>query len=210
MSQHARFAFDNDFSGDSSGHDRIVMTRAAWEAERAMLESEAYTRGVAAGAGQEAASTAGLLAAALEETCRQIADQTGWLAEQQRLANADAVRIAHALARKLACRIEAEDPFGGIEDAFGALLIDLAQERKVAVALAPSLVAMAEERLARLCRARLAGLDLTILPDPALAPGACRIEWSGGGLIRDPAAIAAALDDLVARTLPSPHAETAP
>ena len=209
MSQPARFAFDNDFSGDSSGHDRIVMTRAEWEDERATLEHAAFEKGVAAGRTEAANADASLLAAALDETCRRLADQAGWLADSQQRANADAVRIAHALARKLACRIEAQDPFGGIEDAFSTLLIDLAEARTVTLSLAPGLVAIAEDRLSTLCRARLAGLALTILPDPALVPGACRIEWSGGGLIRDPAEIAAALDSLVARTLPATDAEIA-
>ena len=40
---------------------------------------------------------------------------------------------------------------------------------------------------------------LVVLAEPDIAPGDCRIEWADGGITRDSAATAAAIDDAVAR-----------
>ena len=208
MSTHARFDFGKDFSGETGGHGRISLPSAEWEAERAACEAAGYARGLHDGAAEEAASVNAMLAAALDTLAGQLDSITADLAERQRAGEARSARIALALARKLACRIEADDPFGGIEQAFLALLIDLKQENEVAIALNPALVETARERLSAICHARLANFALRLLPDAALPPGACRMDWSCGGLVRDPAAIDAALTDLIDRALPHPVEET--
>jgi flagellar assembly protein FliH len=45
------------------------------------------------------------------------------------------------------------------------------------------------------------GLDsrLVVMAEPNIAPGDCRIEWADGGITRDSAATAAAIEQAVAR-----------
>lgn len=209
MTALPRFDFGNDFSAGTAGQDRIVLRRAEWEAEGAAREAAGYARGLQVGAAEEAASVNALLAAALDQAAAGLVETAQTLAARQQESDARAARMALALARKLACRIETDDPFGGIEQAFLALLIDLRHENEVAISLHPDLIETARARLTALCHARLAGFALRFLPDAALPPGACRIEWSCGGLIRDPAAIDAALATLVDDALPATVKEPA-
>ena len=62
-----------------------------------------------------------------------------------------------------------------------------------------ALQATAREKLDEIARGR--GLDsrLVVLAKPDIAPGDCRIEWADGGIHRDSAATAAAIDEAVAR-----------
>lgn len=204
MTALPRFDFGNDFSAETTGQDRIVLRRAEWDAEGAAREAAGYARGRAEGAAEEAASVNALLTIALDQAAASLMETAQTLAARQQESDARSARMALALARKLACRIEADDPFGGIEQAFLALLIDLRHENEVAISLHPNLIETARERLTALCHARLAGFALRFLPDATLPPGACRIDWSCGGLIRDPAAIDVALAILVDDALPPP------
>lgn len=203
MTKPARFDFGTDFTPASPADNRLVLT--APELERRLDEREAagYARGFDEGAGAEAASTIARLNQTLARMADQFADWDERLTRRQQESEADAARLALLLAQKLAGRLRAMDALVAIEEAFLGLLLDLRQETEVAVALAPELAGEAEERLSAICRDRLASFRLRILPDASLPPGDCRIEWSGGGLVRCAAETEARLTDIVERTLPS-------
>ncbi|HLA20422.1 MAG TPA: FliH/SctL family protein, partial [Pseudolabrys sp.] len=57
----------------------------------------------------------------------------------------------------------------------------------------------AKDKLAEIAHARGFEGRLMVTPDPAMAPGDCRIEWADGGVTRDQAATLSAIDDVVGR-----------
>ena len=125
---------------------------------------------------------------------------------QRAQTRADAARLALAFARKLAGNLVDQSPAGPVLEAFASLAFDLAERADVTIRLAPVAVdgvaaAFAGDTLRAAPPPRL-------VPDDALGPGDCRIDWPEGGLIRDRAAIEARLDALLDRSLsaiPSPE-----
>ena len=57
----------------------------------------------------------------------------------------------------------------------------------------------AREKLDEIVRRCSPDTRLVVLAEPEIALGDCRIEWADGGIDRDSAAIAAAIDEAVAR-----------
>jgi flagellar assembly protein FliH len=69
----------------------------------------------------------------------------------------------------------------------------------VVVRVNNELYASARERLDEIARSRGFEGRLVVLGETEIALGDCRIEWADGGVIRDRAAVASAIDDLVGR-----------
>ena len=69
----------------------------------------------------------------------------------------------------------------------------------VVVRVNNELYAATRERLEEIARSRGFEGRLVVLGEAEIAPGDCRIEWADGGVIRNQAAVASAIDDLVGR-----------
>ena len=57
----------------------------------------------------------------------------------------------------------------------------------------------ARDKLDEIVRRGSPDTRLVVLAEPEIAAGDCRIEWADGGIERDSAAIAAAIDEAVTR-----------
>jgi flagellar assembly protein FliH len=119
-------------------------------------------------------------------------------AEASERATRDGVAIAAAIARKLLPRLYRERACSELEELITGALARIGDEPKVIVSIAPPLVG----ELAPVIEASVAarGLEkrLTVLGDPALKEGDCRIDWSGGGIIRDHTLLWREIDELLA------------
>jgi flagellar assembly protein FliH len=97
----------------------------------------------------------------------------------------EALTFAMLFARKIAGRLIETAPVGAIEATARAIFNDLRGSPHVAVRVAPDLVDPCKERLIGLLKENGIESRLFVFPDPEIALGDCRIEWSDGGIVRD-------------------------
>jgi flagellar assembly protein FliH len=195
MAATAKFMFDEDFSGGS----RPTITLVEHERRRADAESQAYRKGFAAGqeqtrkeAAEHTASALALIADGLDRINRALSGIEARL-------ETEAVDVAVAVAGKLAPELIAREPFAEISALATDCFRHLVKAPHVAVHIGPDIYDVAKDKLEEIARARGFEGRLVVIAEEALAPGDCRIEWAEGGIVRDEAAIRAAIDDAVTR-----------
>lgn len=195
MKATAKYLFDEDFS--SGVKPTITLVEA--ERRRADAESQAYRKGFAAGqaqaqndATQRTAAALGLIADGLERLDKALAGIEARL-------ETEAVEVAVAVAGKLAPSLIARQPFAEISALATESFNHLVKAPHVVVHIGADCYEDAKGKLEEIARARGFEGRLVTLPDPAMAPGDCRIEWADGGVARDRTATLAVIDDVVDR-----------
>ncbi len=197
MHAPAKFLFDNDFAG--AAENRPPLAAAEHAIKLAEAEAMAYRNGYAAamaeakaGADHRAAEALQGIALALDELHRGLA-----LAETRM--ETEAIEVAVAVAKKLAPELVAREPLAEICALAANCFRHLVTAPHVVVRINEALHAGARQQLEEIVRS--SGLDsrLVVLGDPDIAPGDCRIEWADGGITRDSAAAAEAIDEAVSR-----------
>ena len=124
----------------------------------------------------------------------------------------DAVAVAAVIARKLLPRLYQERACSELEELITRVLAGIGDQPKATVRISPALV----DELAPLIEASLAagGHDqrLAILGDPAIPEGDCRIDWPGGGVIRDERVLWREIDALLCECVADrpPHSLSLP
>jgi flagellar assembly protein FliH len=113
-------------------------------------------------------------------------------------AGRDALVIAGAVARKLLPRLYRERACSEIEGFVESILARIQDEPTVTVRMSPSLVAELAPGIEAAMAAGGRERRLRVAGDAAVAEGDCRIEWSGGGIIRDQTLLWREIDALMA------------
>ena len=135
--------------------------------------------------------------------CERIADVLAVIAGEMKIIEgrleAEAVEVAVAVARKLAPALVAREPIAEIAALVTECFTAFLAAPHLVVHVNDELYAAACERLDQIARSRGFEGRLVVLGEADIAPGDCRIEWADGGVIRDRAEIASAIDDLVGR-----------
>jgi flagellar assembly protein FliH len=191
MGSPAKYLFDNDFAAAAERKSSIALAEHA--AKLADAEAAGYRSGFAA-AKAEAEQRA---AAAFERIAAALGDLSRGLSAVETRLETEAVEVALAVARKLAPELIAREPFAEISALVADCFRHLVAAPHVVVRVNDALHAGAREKLEEL--AHNSATRLVVLAEPDIAPGDCRIEWADGGITRDSGAIAAALDEAVAR-----------
>lgn len=200
MSQ--KFLFDENF-GDADG---------SWSERRRRSKPETYTaedlhtarlEGFAEGKAEGRRAATGEIeataAAALDrlasglDACRAELDLV--LSAQAR----DAAEIAVEIGRRLAQELLAAQPLSEIEALVTHCLGELRDEPRLVVRTSEPVAEALRDRVDDL--ARRSGFEgrVVLLPDDALGPQDCRIEWADGGAVRELEAIEAEIADAVRR-----------
>jgi flagellar assembly protein FliH len=195
MKSTAKYMFDEDFA---SG-EKPTITMVEHERRRADAESHAYRQGFAAGQEQAQQEAAQRIAAALAVISDGLARLDSALAAIETRLETEAVEVAVAVAAKLAPALVAREPFAEISALATECFHHLVSPPHVAVRVGPDTYEMAKEKIEDVARARGFEGRLAVICDKTLAPGDCRIEWADGGVIRDQAATALAIDEMVGR-----------
>ncbi|SEO41636.1 flagellar assembly protein FliH [Methylobacterium sp. ap11] len=203
MAQIRRFLFDTDFSPpggkpqrEDPGAPGAAAAQAAAEAEasaRAEAEASAFTRGLQEGRAQAEAQVQARLADALNRVAAAAAGMIAAADERDAACEAQALDFAVALGRKIAGAALDSQPVAAIAEAAGRALQHLRGVPHLAIRVHDDLVEETERQVARLARERGYEGRLIVLGDPGLASGDARIEWADGGVVRDRAAIEAAV-----------------
>lgn len=188
MKSTAKYLFDDDFSAS----EKPTITLVEAERRRVDAESTAYRKGFAAGLEQAQTEALAVIADGLERLTRALAGI------ETRL-ETEAVEVAVAVAAKLAPELIAREPFAEISALATESFNHLVKAPHVVVHIGAEAFEPAKVKLDEIAHARGFEGRLVVLPDAAMAPGDCRIEWADGGVARDRAATLATIDDAVAR-----------
>jgi len=116
---------------------------------------------------------------------------------------AEAAQLALAAAKKIASAALAALPAGEVEHALREAMHQAIGEPRVTLRAAPDVIAALEARVTAIAHEEGYEGRVMLAVDPAVRGGDCRIEWRGGGSERSEAALAAALDALIARRFSS-------
>jgi flagellar assembly protein FliH len=188
MKSTAKYLFDDDFSAS----EKPTITLVEAERRRVDAESTAYRKGFAAGLEQAQTEALAVIADGLERLTRALAGI------ETRL-ETEAVEVAVAVAAKLAPELIAREPFAEISALATESFNHLVKAPHVVVHIGAEAFEPAKVKLDEIAHARGFEGRLVVLPDAAMAPGDCRIEWADGGVARDRAATLTTIDDAVAR-----------
>ena len=205
MKATAKYLFDEDFA---SG-EKPTITMVEHERRRADAESQAYRTGFEAGQEQAHQEAAQRIAAALAVIADGLSRLDGALTAIETRLEIEAVEVAVAVAAKLAPALIAREPFAEISALATESFHHLVSTPHVAVRVGPDIYDTAKEKIEEIARARGFEGRLAVTSDESLAPGDCRIEWAAGGINRNPAATASAVDEMVGRYISARSAPAA-
>lgn len=207
MASPARFLFDTDFAAPPPRPEPaapVVPTieLSVHEALLADAERRGRERGLAEGREAAEARAAGRLADEAARLAAAAQSILGVLDVERARIEADAVRLAEAVGRKIAGRLFDLHPtdrlLAVIADAFGPL----AKAPHLVVRLAAADAGPIREALERLAAERGFEGRLVVLGEDGIGRGDCRIEWADGGIVLDRAATEAAVARALAAHLP--------
>ena len=196
-SQH-KFTFDTEFLGKEdrqapAARARQKQTLTTEELERMTAEARVQGESSAQARSIEALERT---IAALTISLRAALDQSH--AEIEILRD-DAARLALAMAKKIASAALEALPAGDVELALRQAMHQAIGEPRITLRTSPAVAEAIEPRLSAIAHEEGYDGRVMLAVDPAVRGGDCRIEWRGGGSERSEAALAAALDALIAR-----------
>ena len=196
MKATAKYMCGEDFA---AGEKPTTITLVEHERRRADAESQAYRQGFAAGQEQAQQDAAQRMAAALAVISDGIGRLDSALTAIETRHETEAVQVAVAVATKLAPALIAREPFAEVSALATECFHHLVSTPHISVRVGPNIHEMAKEKIEEVARGRGFEGRLAIICDETLSSGDCRIEWTDGGVIRDQAATAAAIDEMVGR-----------
>ena len=188
------FLFDTDFGRPRGPSPADAEAAARTEAERAALEAAAHARGLQAGRAEAAAQGQARLADALTRVGLAAAALLNQSDARDAEREAQALDFAGALAQRLAGEALAARPLAGVEEAARAALRHLRGVPHLVLRVSETIVDEAETLMRRLSREHGFEGRLVVLGEPDMAPGDARLEWADGGIVRERARIAAAVE----------------
>jgi flagellar assembly protein FliH len=205
MTARAKFLFDADFGRVKEAPPRI--TPEEQEAAVAAAELRGHERGVASAEAQARSEADRRTAAAYERIAATLARIAVEMKAIEGRLEAEAVEVAVAVAGRLASTLIAREPLAEIAALATECFRAVVAAPHVVVRVNNELYPATRERLDQIARARGFEGRLVVLGETDIALGDCRIEWADGGVIRERAAIEAAITDLVARYIAARRTE---
>jgi flagellar assembly protein FliH len=193
----AKFLFENDFAPGGSSKPPIAFDDHAAKLKQA--EAVAFARGFEQGASEARTEAETRSVAAIERVAAAMAALDQQLDAVEAKFETEAVEVAVAVAKKLAPEIVSREPFAEIAALAIGCFRNLVKCPHVVVRVNDALHESAREKLDEIVRRCSPDTRLVVLGEPEIAAGDCRIEWADGGIDRDSAAIAAAIDEAVNR-----------
>jgi flagellar assembly protein FliH len=205
MKATAKYLFDEDFA---SG-EKPTITMVEHERRRADAESQAYRSGFAAGQEQAQQEASQRIAGALALIADGLGRLDGELTAIETRLEIEAVEVAVAVAAKLAPALISREPFVEISALATECFHHLVSTPHIIVRVGPTTYDVAKEKIEEIARARGFEGRLAVISDETLAAGDCRIEWADGGVVRNLAATATAIDEMVGRYISARNAPAA-
>jgi flagellar assembly protein FliH len=199
MPPPAKFLFDQDFAATAEVKPAIAL--AAREAGLVEADAAGYRRGFAAAKAEILAEAEQRSAAALERVAATLEGVVLGLSGVEARLETEAVNVAVAVAKKLAAALIEREPLAEIS----ALAMDcfrhLVNAPHVVVRVNDAQHESVGKPIEDMVRTRGLVGHLVVLAESDIQIGDCRIEWADGGVNRDRGAIAAAIEEAVARSV---------
>ncbi|MCC6888466.1 MAG: flagellar assembly protein FliH [Hyphomicrobiales bacterium] len=192
-----KFLFENDFTRGGSGKPSIGLDEHAARLKEA--EAAAFVRGREQGAREAKAEADRNWAALIQGIAASIAALDRQLEAVATKIETEAVEVAVAVAKKLAPQLMAQEPVVEIAALATGCFRNLVKCPHLVVRVNDALHESARAKLDEIVRRCSPDTRLVVLAESEIAVGDCRIEWADGGIDRDAAAIAAAIDEAVSR-----------
>ncbi|MBK8174565.1 MAG: hypothetical protein IPK66_04560 [Rhodospirillales bacterium] len=170
---------------------------SAEDVERARAEGHAVGREQANAEWASKEHHEATLRASLDGIGERLQALQAVVGEARAQAERDAVLIAGVIAKRLLPVRYRENAIPEIEHLVATVLPRLAEETSINIAVAASLFPELGPRLEALALGNDLDGRLRITADAALPAGDCRMEWRGGGIVRDHAALWREVDVLV-------------
>lgn len=193
----AKFLFENDFA--PGGVPKPLMPLDDHLGKLREAEAAAFARGFEQGSREAKAEAEKRCGAVIERIAAAVTALDQKLAAIDAKIEIEAVEVAVAVAKKLAPELMAREPFDEIAALATDCFRNLVKCPHVVVRVNDALHETARAKLDELVRRLSPDTRLVVLAEPDIALGDCRIEWADGGIGRDSAAIAAAIDEAVGR-----------
>jgi flagellar assembly protein FliH len=193
----AKFLFENDFA--PGGVTKPQMSVDDHLAKLKAAEAAAFARGFEQGAREAKAEAEKRVGALIERIAAAMGALDQQLAAVEAKIETEAVEVAVAVAGKLAPELVAREPFAEIAALATDCFRNLVKCPHVVVRVNDALHETARTKLDELAQRLSPDTRLVVLVEPEIAVGDCRIEWADGGIARDSAGIAAAIDEAVTR-----------
>lgn len=199
------FLFDRDFDGRRRSEEMLTMSQHLAAISEA--EQIAFANGAKEGHQNALQEQPARLAAAMEKLAVQISLEIARSEARALAQELGAIELALELARKIAGRAIDRYPASAIESAVQECFAEARTAPHVAVRVHESLVEDVKAHLGKLAADRGFAGKLIILGEPEIAPGDVRLEWADGGVVRERAAIEAAIEKTIHNHIASVEAD---
>lgn len=211
MTAPAKFMFDLDFAAaPARANQSATIPLAVHEAALAEAEKRGRQAGLAAAEVQERTRAERQTAAAYDRISAALTQLVNALPALAGRLETESVDVAVAVARQLAPALIAEEPLTEVAALVASCLRELTAAPHVVIRINEAACANTRERLADMARACGFEGKLVVLGEANIALGDCRVEWADGGVIRERAAIEAAIADAVEQYFAERQARVSP
>lgn len=202
MTGPRKFTFDQRFDVPGSGGGNSAAPGAAPRAKRfyspedmEAAKTEAYERG----RGSIEARTAQTQSMALSQIAEAMLNALKTLDQMAAEARADALQAAIHAAKRIADVALRRFPLDEIEETIAHCLAQAPHEPRIAVRVASDVADALKARIGTLADDLGFAGRIVVTADTRIAAADCRLEWTDGGVERDSHAIAARIDEVIAR-----------
>jgi flagellar assembly protein FliH len=192
-----KFLFENDFAQRSSAKPTLPLDDHYAKVKQA--EDAAFARGLQQGAHEGRAEVERRVGATIERIAAAMTTLDKRIGSVEAKIEVEAVEVAVAVAKKLTPQLLAKEPLTEISALATECFRNLVKCPHVVVRVSEALHETARAKLDEIIHQCGPDTRLVVMAEPDIAIGDCRIEWADGGINRDSAAIAAAIDEAVSR-----------
>jgi len=203
MNAPAKYLFDIDFAPGPKAATTIAISEHKTLVAEA--ETRGYRNGFQAAEAEMKAETARRLTIALEQIADMLLIMGQGLKGIEARLEAEAVEVAHAVAKKLAPALIAREPLAEIEALATGCFRQLLASPHVVVRVSDKLYDVARVKLDEISQQTGFEGRLVLLAESEIAEGDCRIEWADGGVTRDRATAEALIAETVHRFVAARH-----
>lgn len=191
-----KFTFDTEFRGrrdvvseEAQARVRVSMTHEEIDEMCAKARAEGLNDGQTRAAEKTAA--------AIEKCAQAVHKAISKCEHDIEIARERATKIALSIARKLAGAALSACPEAEIEQALRTAITQAVGEPRLILRTSRDVAGILTPRMEDLAKNEGFLAGISVIADPAIAPGDCRIEWQDGGLERNQSAIEHAIDELI-------------
>jgi len=189
MNTSTRFLFDREFSdvtapsngAQNASEGAAIYTENDLEAQKL----QAFEDGVKSGQSQAMQTLESTLASSLETVAMQLQQLLSSQGSQLHSIKQDAASLALAAAGKLAPALIKQSPNSEVEQVIKDCLSEIPDEPRIVVRASEQTCDFLKEKVETLSTQSGFQGNIILLPEDAMQPSECRVEWADGGVERN-------------------------